>query len=149
MRQASSAPPVVPTAPALPYPCRPAPPRGPLVPHPLTIPFPPAVQVYLSSRKEVYQRCTFKRFGHCLPGLFSWAPVFTAYDPASTTKEGRKDVKAVAQASAMLDLAASFLRRHLDGEGGGEAGGGGSSKEEGGGGASEDGEGASSGEAVA
>lgn len=97
------------------------------------------LQVVLSVRKELYSRCEFRRFGMCYPGLFSWEPWFTDYevDPKPGDKEARARLRAVAQASDMVEEVARFLLKHLTGAaeegaaeeeaGGEEAGGGGES----------------------
>jgi hypothetical protein len=39
--------------------------------------------VFLSARKDLYNECVFKRFGHAFAGPLSWNAGFTVYDPAS------------------------------------------------------------------
>jgi hypothetical protein len=96
------------------------------------------LQVHVSTRKDVYARCFFKRYGRCYPGLLSYKAVFADYDPdladrlrrerpknKKVQKGKRKQLDPLFQAQAamrevadvtdMVDLAAGWLKGWLAG----------------------------------
>jgi len=96
------------------------------------------LQVFISARKYIYEQCYFKRFGMCKPGLLSYAPLFTAYDPDEMDRQlgqrnpqrrvrgrakqvhplqlAKAELKAVGQASEMMHLAAQWMAAWLSGQ---------------------------------